>query len=109
VTIAIIDLGKSSLSPARDESLIFFIIAVQEFLPLLFHPPFLKNLYLKGDYVPLHPLLNQPLTKEKKGMLRGHLALRQGDCVPLHPLLNQPLTKDTLPVEKGMRSGRFET
>jgi hypothetical protein len=36
--------------------------------------------------LPFSRRLRRPL--KKRGMLRGHLALRQGDCVPLHPLLN---------------------
>jgi hypothetical protein len=34
------------------------------------------------------PFLRRPQRPlKKKGMVRGHLALRPGDCVPLHPLL----------------------
>jgi hypothetical protein len=43
VTIAIIDPGKTSSSPALDESLVFFILAVEVVLLLLFHPPFPKT------------------------------------------------------------------
>jgi hypothetical protein len=55
--MAIIDSGKTFPSPALDESLVFFILAVGGVLLLLFHPPFPKNLYLKGSGVSPEQLL----------------------------------------------------
>jgi hypothetical protein len=60
-----------------------------------------RNVTIQGSF---SRRLRQPL--KKKGMVRGHLALRQGDCVPL---LKSYLVIATVPAGRRLGLDQFVT